>query len=446
MWALIKRGSPLSLYSFTVIGDTIFAVASPPGAAERGVLRISGPRALQLAGEVVESELPPRRSVLETAVHILGHRVPCLVLVMPGPGSYTGEDVVELHLPGSPLLLEKLGERLRPAGRDALPGEFTRRAYENGRLGLTEAEAVLDLIHAATQDDRAKALDMLEGGLSESVDGVRSLVQDALALLESGLDFTEGETGTVAAESWLRLLRTALQMVQSMETALPQARTGGEVLLVGAGNAGKSSLCNALAGEQAVLTAEGSGTTRDVLRVPLTDEITLLDAPGDVEDPSVTEARALDLRDRVAHGCDAALLVVDLTAPLVVHPRLPVLATVLTKVDLVPELPATLERSLPAAPRFLVCNHTGQGLEQLRRFLLQRVGGGPSGRGNRVRDILARSRLRLADAVTATESGEPVEIVAVELGEVLGLLDEVHGRSTPEDLLDRIFSRFCLGK
>ena len=251
MWALIKRGSPLSLYSFTVIGDTIFAVASPPGAAERGVLRISGPRALQLAGEVVESELQPRRSVLETAVHILGHRVPCLVLVMPGPGSYTGEDVVELHLPGSPLLLEKLGERLRPVGRDALPGEFTRRAYENGRLGLTEAEAVLDLIHAATQDDRAKALDMLEGGLSESVDGVRALVQDALALLESGLDFTEGETGTVAAESWLRLLRTALQMVQSVETALPQARSGGEVLLVGAGNAGKSSLCNALAGEQA---------------------------------------------------------------------------------------------------------------------------------------------------------------------------------------------------
>jgi tRNA modification GTPase len=130
----------------------------------------------------------------------------------------------------------------------------------------------------------------------------------------------------------------------------------------------------------------------------------------------------------------------------VVHPRLPVLATVLTKVDLVPELPATLERSLPAAPRFLVSNHTGQGLEQLRRFLLQRVGGGPSGRGNRVRDILARSRLRLADAVTATASGEPVEIVAVELGEVLRLLDEVHGRSTPEDLLDRIFSRFCLGK
>ena len=116
-----------------VIGDTIFAVASPTGAAERGVLRISGPRALHLASEVLEEDLKPKRAVVESAVTVLGHRVPCLVLVMIAPRSYTGEDVVELHLPGSPLLLEKLGSRLRNRGRDALPGEFTRRAYENNR-------------------------------------------------------------------------------------------------------------------------------------------------------------------------------------------------------------------------------------------------------------------------------------------------------------------------
>ena len=287
---------------------------------------------------------------------------------------------------------------------------------------------------------------MLDGGLSESVDRVRNLLQDALALLESGLDFTEGETGSVATESWLRLLRTAVQMVQKMETALPQARTGGEVLLLGAGNAGKSSLCNALAEEEVVLTGAGSGTTRDVLRIPLSDGIVLLDSPGDVAQPRGTEEQALDLRDRLAQGCDAALLVVDLTAPHVVQTRLPVLATVLTKVDLVAELPASVQGLLPSAPRFFLSNLTGQGLAPLRQFLLQHVGGGPSARGNRVRDLLTRCRLGLGRAASGAEDGDAEEVVAVEMREALELLDQVHGRSTTEDLLDRIFSRFCLGK
>lgn len=426
-----------------MIGDTVFAVASPPGAAARGVLRISGPDALSLAAAVLEAELPRTRAARELAVTVRGRRVPCFVLVMIGPASFTGEDVVELHLPGSPLLLAEVSSRLRQRARDAEPGEFTRRAFENGRLDLAAAEAVLDLIHADSISHRRHALFVLQGGLAEAVDEIRARIQDGLASLESGLDFTEGETGEVDPETWLSALRHARERLEQLIAGIPAASPGGDLVLVGAGNAGKSSLCNALAGREAVLVSELAGTTRDVLMVEIGSDLRVLDAPGDLANATGVDRAALELRDRVVGGAAGAILVVDGMAPVVSRTELPIAAVVVTKLDLGTAMD---DVELPEVPCFRVSSVTGDGLDALRGFLARRSRGGPSQRRSRLADQLAAAREAVVDAIGAGEAGEPEELVAVDLREALVHCDAVHGRSSPEDLLDRIFGQFCLGK
>jgi tRNA modification GTPase len=405
-----------------VIDDTIFAVATPPGAGPRGAIRISGPLARNAAGRVVGRELPGTRSSLEAEVRVGDHGVPCLVLVMPGPASYTGEDVVELHLPGSPLLLDVVGGRLEGA-RLATPGEFTRRAFENGRLDLCESEAVLHLIHAASEADRAFALDVLRGGLGQRVDALREQVQDGRALVEAGLDFDAEETGSVPREAWLPILEQAAADLDHLLQGLPPTGVQGELVLLGASNAGKSSLLNALAGRNQALVAATPGTTRDVVGfdVVVGEDTTLrlLDGPGDLEQPGQVDAEALALRDRLAAGAAGAILVVDLSAPApLVSPslapllaRLPVLAVVGTK---------------------------------MREFLGHQAGQSPLGLQGRVHDALRTAREALGRALTGALG--PEEMVAVDLKEVVEALDRVDGRGTQEDVLDRVFARFCLGK
>ncbi|MGA0059917.1 MAG: hypothetical protein ACO3RU_10050, partial [Planctomycetota bacterium] len=188
-------------------GDVIWAVASPRGAAVRGVIRVSGDGAWDVVASMLgpASALPRKRGVAGVAVPVLGHEVHGMALVMRAPRSFTGEDTVELHLPGSPVLLAEVGARLAAAGaRGAAPGEFTRRGFENGRLSLAEAEAVLDLIHAEDADAARRAAAVLGGGIDRSLAAVRSGILDARALLEAGLDFEEGETGEVPVEVWQR--------------------------------------------------------------------------------------------------------------------------------------------------------------------------------------------------------------------------------------------------
>jgi tRNA modification GTPase len=411
--------------------DTIFAVASPTGGSARGVMRLSGPHAFAAANSLCGAPLAHVRAVVERELPVLGFPVPCLVLTMPGPRSYTGEDVVELHLPGSPLLLAQVAGILRGSLRDALPGEFTRRALENGRLGLAQAEAVLALVHAATEEERRAAAHVLGGGWTAMVEDARGRVQDALAILESGLDFEREETGAVTPEAWLPAVGKAIAVIARLRAGLPPARTGGELLLVGAPSAGKSSLCNALAGRRRVLVDREPGTTRDVLRVEVPDGGALLDAPGDLEGSAAEPA---------ASRAGGALWVIACDAPRVPRIGLAVRAIVWTKVDLAPP-PELL--GLPPAPRFAVSNVTGQGIEELRGFLRRAGAGGPGGM-DRVASRLVEAE-RVLERARTTAAGQE-ELAAVELNEALRALDEVFGRSCSEDLLDRIFSRFCIGK
>lgn len=452
-----------------MLGDTIAAVASPPGVGARGVIRVSGPQALTVADNVVGQALPRVRGACTRAVRVRGYELPALCLVMPGPGSYTGEDVVELHLPGGPLLLQSVLSDLEGAGaRRPGPGEFSRRAYEHGRLRLEQAEAVADLIAADGEQARRLALYALSGGLADTVAQVRSLLQDACAVLESGLDFTADETGAVPPEAWLGTVGAAESILADSVAQLPAALPGGELLLLGAADAGKSSLCNALAQRDVVMVGEGAGTTRDVIAVPLPADgplsaagpavcVTLLDAPGDVDAPGAVEAAALALRDRLGARAGGVLMVVDLAAPRLPRPllSLPVVALVATKSDLVADphgTAATVRDALAAAGTevggtFVVSSRSGDGIDALRHFLHALGARGTVPEGTvRWRDALRAALVAVQRARTVGDAGGAEELAAADLSQALHTLDTVHGSSSPEELLDRIFARFCLGK
>ncbi|MBM4062258.1 MAG: hypothetical protein FJ265_14345, partial [Planctomycetes bacterium] len=372
------------------------------------------------------------------------------------PGSYTGEDVVELHVPGGPLLvqfvLEDLIERGAQLGaRLALPGEFTARACQNGRLDPARAEGLLLLLHAADQRGAAAAVQWLRGGLGAAAADLRERLQDALAAIEAGLDFGP-EEGVAAAGQELRDgLDGAARRLAELAATVPAAAPGGEVLLVGAANAGKSSLCNALAGRAAALVDSRPGTTRDVLRIEIAPGVAVWDAPGDLDDPSEWDHAALELRDRLGGGAAAALVVLDgatARAPLCLRRLgLPLLAVVWTRCDLVaavPELPAPVRALLSADTPVLVTSaRTGRGVPTLRDLLVERASSGGIGAGAPLRE-----GLRLAAAAVARAAAGTVtpELAAIDLQAALRALDDVEGRHSPEHLLDRIYARFCLGK
>lgn len=429
-----------------MIGDTILAVASAQGSSERAVLRLSGPKAVAMAALLLTPAPPRQRGGHRGSVTVLGCEVEAMALVMPAPASYTGEDCVELQLPGSPLLLALLQDELLRRGtglglRLATPGEFTRRACEHGKLDLLQAEGVLAMIAAVGADDARAAAALLHGDASRQLQQLRELLQTALALLESGLDFGDGDTGAVPRQQWLEPLQQAEALVDALHRQLPAASSGGEVLLLGAANAGKSSLCNALAGRDAVLVGAEAGTTRDVVRVEIGKGVCLWDAPGDLLSPATADAAAIALRDRLATTAAAALWVVEPAAPMLPPTQLPVLAVVCTKSDLGGELPAALGDGLP---RFAVSSTTGRGIAELRAFLQARCQAGVQAAAAPLRQVIAQVRESLQRARAAADAGE--ELVALELHEALRGLQPDFGAHSAEPLLDRIFARFCLGK
>lgn len=440
-----------------MIGDTIVALASAAGPGARAVLRLSGPSARRAAARVFSPELAARRAQVEGTLAVGAARVPALALVMVSPASFTGEDTVELHLPGSPLLVELTLAALLEDGaaqgvRMALPGEFTARACRNGRLDLAAAEGLLLLLHAQDRHAAAAALPWLQGAAGRSVQDVRAALQDALALLEAGLDFTDGETGEVATAVWTAPLASLPARLADLLASVPIVAPGGDVLLLGRANVGKSSLANALAGGAAALVSDRPGTTRDLVRCPLPSGAVLWDAPGDLDAPAEVDAAALQLRDRLAGGAAAALWLLDATAPVlppaVVASPLPCLAVVWTKCDLVaapPPLPAAIAAHLPVGVAVLATSSVrGVGIPALAGLLARTARGGAVGAGGPLRAALQSAGDAVARALAAAGVGP--ELAAVELQTALRALDGLGGAHTPEALLDRIYGRFCLGK
>ena len=431
---------------------------------------MSGPDAGELVRRTVTvrgSPLDPpgERTLFDGRFHDGRGTQPVLVLWWPGPRSYTREDVAEFHLPGAPPLLAAALERLLALGAaPAAPGEFTRRAFENGRIDLTRAEGVLELIHASSEAGARAGVALLAGGLDRRVASVRDRLEELRSLCEASLDFDESDTGHVPADELARLGETALAALDealSWEERREPASGAPRVELFGAPNAGKSTLFNALTGDDGALVADRAGTTRDRVRGELYlggVAVELFDAPGlDAEAGSEPDRLAQELAARDRGGADALLWLADgsrataedLEAERATLPDAP-LVRVWNKVD----EPA----ARPAPAGWLAASARAErGLDAVRDALAEVLGlgegsfaAGGAGLGRdlsaRHRTALGEGRAALASALGELADGAPLDFAAESLRAATDALDGILGRTTPDDLLDRIFARFCIGK
>ncbi len=466
--------------------DTIVAIATPAGRGGLGVIRLSGPDAARVAGELVartksfkprhatfarfsesRQEVPPRQ---EAPPRQVADRV--VVTFFPAPASYTGEHVVEISAHGSPVVLSSILRGAIAAGaRLAEPGEFTLRAFLNGKLDLIQAEAVADLIDAVTPLQARAAFDQLEGTLTEVIRGIERDLFEVIAKLEASLDFPdEGYHFVGPAEARVSLAAVIARLdrllMQSARGRL--VREGAQVAIVGAPNVGKSSLFNALLNANRAIVTAIPGTTRDLLteRAEIGGlSLALIDTAGVRETTDLVEREGVS-RTREALGvADLVLVVVDRSRELQEDDRGILAETaaqarvvVLNKSDLPEAEPGG--RHFSAVASVSVSAHTGAGIDDLIAAIEGVLGGGNPVTGlPGVRDrdtpavtnvrhtvLLERARTALRHAVTALDGAVSEEFPLLDLQEAGHALQEITGRRTSDDLLRHIFERFCIGK
>ncbi|HTZ00126.1 MAG TPA: tRNA uridine-5-carboxymethylaminomethyl(34) synthesis GTPase MnmE [Rhodocyclaceae bacterium] len=442
--------------------DTIAAVATAPGRGGVGVVRVSGRGLAGLALQLAGRQPPPRVATVAVFRDGAGEAIDRgLLLYFPAPHSFTGEDVLEIQGHGGPVVLQELLRRCLELGaRLAEPGEFTRRAFLNGKLDLAQAEAVADLIDAATAQAARSALRSLSGEFSRQVHDLVDRLIELRADLEAVLDFPEDHTGADAEADLaarLEALRRALAGLRGRARQGSLLRTGLTVVLAGLPNVGKSSLLNRLAGEERAIVTEVAGTTRDALRESIQVEgipLHIIDTAGLRETSDRVEQKGIERTWREIEGADVVLQIVDARAGVTpadqaVAARLPAgveRIVVENKCDLAKE---GAGRSVERGQVHLrLSAMTGEGIELLHDELLRVAGWHGHGEDS----ILARERhlAALAEAATKLEAAaaetERLELCAEELRLAQEALNRITGEFTADDLLGEIFSRFCIGK
>jgi tRNA modification GTPase len=445
--------------------DTIAALATPPGRGGIGVIRVSGPHAATIAREIL-GELPrPRRAVLRPFRGADGHALDTgLALYFSAPESFTGEDVLELHGHGGPIVMDMLLARtLQLGARMAEAGEFSRRAFLNDKLDLAQAEAVADLIDSGSVEAARAALRSMQGEFSIAVNSLTDAVTQTRMHVEAAIDFPEEEIDFLADTALRDRIDGGIELCAQISAKARQGallREGMTVVIAGRPNAGKSSLLNRLAGYDAAIVTAIPGTTRDVLRERIAIDgmpLHIADTAGLREEADVVEAEGIRRARQEMSRADRILYVIDgerrlesqaIARELAALPADIPATLVVNKIDLL-GLSSRYEQSQP--PRLYVSATTGEGVDLLREHLKECMGfqGADSGTVSARRrhlDALARTDRHLQEARRQLLDRHAGELMAEELRQAQQALAEITGAFTSDDLLGRIFSSFCIGK
>jgi len=458
--------------------DTIAAIATPPGTGGLGVIRISGPR----AEEIARGLFKPAQKITAFESHRLYHGDivasasgavldEVLLVLMKKPRSYTGEDTLEVYCHGGQQILHSvLQEAVALGCRPAEPGEFTKRAFLNFRLDLAQAEAISDLIAAPSSGGQQQALSHLKGRLSGKINDIRQEMIAALALLESTIDFAaeeispdRGLPATDVAAALTGVIRKLQDLLSTYDRGRIQ-RQGAQVVLAGKPNVGKSSLLNALLGEKRAIVSPQPGTTRDFIEefvnisgvpVKLTDTAGLRTPENIIEREGIALTRArMDRADLVILILDGSERLGDEDRGLITDLAGRPLLIAINKSDLPPALEENEIRVLqPAGEVLSISAKYSQGLDELRDAISRNLHCGDSDGSTDVvisnirhKNALERTAALLSQARKGALDQLPAELVAIDIREALTTLGEIAGRTTDEELLEQIFSHFCIGK
>jgi len=455
--------------------DTIAAIATPIGQAGIGIIRVSGPLSLEIAGKIFKPKYP--KPVLRSHHLYLGHLFEpssgnvideVLLSFMRAPHTYTQEDVLEINSHSGYALLSKILEILLGQGaRLATPGEFTLRAFLNGRIDLTQAEAVIDIINSQSERGLYLASQQVQGSFKDEIEGLRQKAIHILAQAEVAIDFPEEEVDEVFGEKETRgitenLVKPIEALIEAHESRIWV--DGINTVIAGRVNAGKSSLLNRLLNEQRAIVTPIPGTTRDIIESTINIEgipLRLMDTAGFQKVNDEVERLGIDLTKRKLKESDFVLIVIDQSRPLgqddldtILQSKGKKTLIVMNKIDLPSKLgPGADSEALSLFPSVKISALTGQGLDQLKKAMKDCILEGrlDTTSSHAVPNIRHRHALNNAlqffkDAEHRKGEEAPMEIIALELRSGLDALGEITGETTGEDVLDSIFSQFCLGK
>jgi tRNA modification GTPase len=454
--------------------DTIAAVATPPGEGGVAIVRLSGPDAERIAREIFLRSGGKNGALRSHVLHRGTLRDPesgailddALAVLMRRPKSYTGEDVVELHCHGGRLVTRRVLEAALARGaRQAEPGEFTQRAVLNGRIDLAQAEAVLDLTQARTETGMRLALEQMHGGLSQWVGALREELLDILAEIEAAIDFSEEEIDHLPKQALITKIDALKNRIAAIVATYEWGRLfreGARVCIAGRPNVGKSSLLNALLGAERVIVTPLPGTTRDVIEESVNLgglPVALWDTAGIRETDNPIEQAGIDFTRKHLEAADAALVVIDGAEPHTLEDEALMKAVrgkkgllVVNKSDLTERIDRSwLAEAAPDKAIVSVSAKSGAGIDELKQALRELLIAAPAEpeivlTNVRHKAALERSIGGLSAAVTSLDHRVAAELVALELSEAKRGLEEVVGMVDNEDILEHIFTKFCIGK